>query len=105
MTVKDITDAEFDTSIQSDTLTLVDFWAPWCGPCKNLAPIFEEASQELSDTASFLKINIDDHQEAAGKLGVRSIPMLALFKNGEMVSSKSGMLSKNDLTEWVRSFK
>lgn len=96
--MREITDKEFYELLKKDSVTLVDFWAPWCGPCKMLAPVLEELSSELSNI-EFTKINVDEHQEAAGEYGIMSIPTLLVLKNGEILEELSGFRSKDDLKE------
>ena len=81
----------------SDVPVLVDFWAPWCGPCKMIGPIVEELAAEFGDKAKFGKVNVDNAQELAGKFGIRGIPTVMLFKGGDVVSSFVGLRSKEDL--------
>lgn len=97
----ELTDATFQSKIDEDNVTVVDFWAPWCGPCRMLAPVFEEVSASFEGRATFSKINIDDNSDAASKHGVRSIPTLMIFKKGVLVDTKTGLISKEDLTSWV----
>lgn len=99
--MRELTDATFVETITNDKLTVVDFWAPWCGPCRMLGPIFEEVASALEDRATFAKINIDDHSEAASQYGVRSIPTLMIFRGGELVGTKTGVLNKDALTSWI----
>lgn len=87
----------------SKQLVLVDFWAPWCGPCKQLAPTLDELSAELKDKVVIAKVNVDDCPDIAGKYNVRGIPTLILFKNGNVVDTKVGSLSKTALTAWIDS--
>jgi thioredoxin 1 len=82
--VKHITDAEFQNTV-ANGVTLIDFWAPWCGPCKMIAPILEELAGELGDKAKIVKINVDDNPQVAGQYGIMSIPTLLLFKDGKKV--------------------
>ena len=79
----EITAQNFDETIQSSTPTLVDFWAPWCGPCKALGPTIDKLATDLGDRAQIAKVNIDDHPELAAKYGVASIPTVIVFKDGQ----------------------
>lgn len=98
-----VTDASFDADVvKSDKPVLVDFWAEWCGPCKQLSPILDEVAAELGDAVTIAKVNIDDSPETPTKLGVRGIPTLMVFKNGEMVDAKVGGMPKGELTAWVK---
>ncbi len=81
----------------SDVPVLVDFWAPWCGPCKMIGPIVEELSSEYEGKAKFGKINVDDNQELAGQFGIRGIPTVMIFKGGQVAASFVGLRSKEDL--------
>lgn len=98
----EMTDDQFDAAVlQSDKPVLVDFWAPWCGPCKAIAPILEEVAGEYSDRISVAKLNVDDNQETPAKFGVRGIPTLILFKSGNVEGTHVGALSKADLTAFL----
>jgi len=97
-----INDADFETAVvQSDIPVLVDFWAPWCGPCKMIAPILDEIAPEFEGKAKIVKINVDDNQLVAGQFGIRSIPTLLLFKNGQLVATQVGALPKNQLAAFI----
>jgi len=102
MATKTVTDQSFhDDVIAADGPVVVDFWAEWCGPCKMIGPALEEISDELSDKVTIVKLNIDENAEAAGKYGVRSIPTLILFKNGEAASTQVGAAPKSRLKGWI----
>lgn len=100
-----VTDASFDNEIlQSDIPTLLDFWAEWCGPCKMIAPLLDEISQEYVGKVKVCKIDVDSNPETAAKYNVRGIPTLLAFKNGNIEATKVGALSKMQLVEFVDSF-
>ena len=99
---KDVSDSSFDQDvINASGAVLVDFWAEWCGPCKQIAPALEEISAEMGDKLTIAKVNIDDNPETPGKYGVRGIPTLILFKDGEVADTKVGALPKSQLQAWV----
>ena len=101
---KQVTDDSFELDVlQADGPVLVDFWAEWCGPCKQIAPSLDEISEELGGKMSLAKVNIDENPETPSKYGVRGIPTLMLFKGGEVASTKVGALPKSKLKEWVES--
>jgi thioredoxin 1 len=91
-------DATFDQEVvRSDVPVIVDFWAPWCGPCRMVAPILESLATQYKGRAKIVKINVDEHQSVAAKLGVRSIPTLALYHNGTLVETAVGLKTKEVL--------
>jgi len=98
--VAHITDAEFQGTV-AEGITLVDFWAPWCGPCRMIAPILDELAGELKDKARIVKINVDENPLVAGQFGVMSIPTLLLFKNGKKVDQKVGGQAKPQLKAFI----
>ena len=102
--IKNLSLDDFDNEISSSNIpVLVDFWAEWCGPCKSLGPILEEISKDLKDKLQVVKVNLDENQDLAMKYSIRSIPTLLLFKEGELVDTKVGLLPKSDLVEWLDS--
>ncbi len=104
MTITHITDHTFEEDvINSDIPVLVDYWAEWCGPCKMIAPILEEIASEYQDKIKIAKINIDENQITPGKYGVRGIPTLTIFKNGNEQATKVGVLSKSQLIAFIDS--
>jgi thioredoxin 1 len=96
MSVQPITDATFQNETSAGTV-LVDFWAPWCGPCKMIAPVLDELSAEIGDKAKIVKINVDDNPESATKYNVMSIPTLLIFKDGQVVNQLVGVQPKDRL--------
>ena len=101
---KQVTDDSFELDVlKSDSPVLVDFWAEWCGPCKQIAPALDEIGEELSGQMLLAKVNIDENPETPSKYGVRGIPTLMLFKDGEVAATKVGALPKSQLKEWVES--
>lgn len=89
--------------LNSDTPVVVDFWAEWCGPCKMIAPSLEEISAEMGDKVKIAKINMDENPDLAAQFGVRSIPTLLMFKDGEPTAIKVGAAPKNTLSDWISS--
>ena len=99
-----VSDATFDEEVlQSNEPVLVDYWAEWCGPCKMIAPILEEISQEYAGRIKIAKLNIDDNQGTPPKFGIRGIPTLMLFKGGQVEATKVGALSKSQLVAFLDS--
>ncbi|TWB54570.1 thioredoxin [Nitrospirillum viridazoti] len=99
-----VTDSSFETDVkQASGPVLVDFWATWCGPCKMIAPSLESIAEELNGQLTVAKLDIDDNPLTPGKYGVRGVPTLMLFKDGEVVATKVGALPKQALTDWVKS--
>jgi thioredoxin 1 len=102
--MKTVTDSSFDADVlKAEGAILVDFWAEWCGPCKQIAPALEELSKDLGARVTVAKINIDDNPQTPGKYGVRGIPTLMIFKGGQVAATKVGALPKSKLYEWVES--
>jgi len=99
-----VTDATFEAEVtQAQLPVLVDYWAEWCGPCRMIAPILDEVAQEYAGRLVVAKVNVDENQETPQKFGVRGIPTLMLFKNGNIEATKVGALSKSQLTAFIDS--
>ena len=100
-TVQNITDTNFETEVlKSETPVLIDFWAEWCGPCKILGPVIDEVSGGY-DNVKFTKLNIDENPQTAPKYGIRGIPTIMIFKNGELVATNVGVLTKSELEKFI----
>lgn len=93
----------YDEYVSSDTLTVVDFWANWCGPCRMLAPNFEEAAEELGSTVHFAKLDVDEAEDVAVGLNVMTIPTLLFYKSGKIIKTHTGYLSKDALVDIIKS--
>ena len=98
--ILNISDAEFDATISNNQFVLVDFWAPWCGPCKMIGPVLDQISSERDDV-QIVKVNTDTDSMNAAKLGVRGIPALFMFKDGKVVGNLSGAKPKAQLSSWI----
>ncbi|MEN9775499.1 MAG: hypothetical protein RL322_2569 [Pseudomonadota bacterium] len=104
MSIKHTSDAGFEQDVlKSDLPVLVDYWAEWCGPCKMIAPILDEVSRDYNGRVLIAKLNVDENQATAARYGVRGIPTLMLFRNGAMIASSVGALSKSQLTLFLDS--
>ena len=104
MALNQTSDTAFEQDVlKSSTPVLVDFWAEWCGPCKLIAPHLEAVASELGDKLQVIKVNIDENPLTPTKYGVRGIPTLMLFKNGEVAATKVGAMPKTKLIEWIES--
>jgi thioredoxin 1 len=104
MSTKAVTDASFAADVlASDKPVLVDFWADWCGPCKMIGPALEEIADEMSDLVTIVKMDIMENTTVPGEIGVQSIPLLVLFKNGKAVAQKLGAAPKSQLKSWLES--
>ena len=97
-----VTDATFDAEVKnSDIPVVVDFWAEWCGPCKQIGPALEELSSEMDGKVKIVKVNVDENPNSPAQMGVRGIPALFIFKNGEVISNRAGAAPKAALQSWI----
>jgi thioredoxin 1 len=102
MSTSKVTDASFEADVlKSSEPVVVDFWAEWCGPCKMIGPSLEEIATEMQGKVKIVKLNVDENPGVAGKLGIRSIPTLMLFKDGKLAAQKVGAAPKGELTKWI----
>jgi len=100
--VLNVTDDSFETEVlKSDKPVLIDFWAEWCGPCKVLGPIIDDVAPEFEGKVRFTKINIDENPNTAPKYGIRGIPTIMIFKNGDLAATNVGVLTKSELTNFL----
>ena len=100
-----INDSKFEEEVlKSNGLVLVDFWAEWCGPCRQLGPILDEVSKSMGDKVKICKMNVDEAPETAAQFGIRSIPTMFLFKDGQQVDTKVGLNSQASLEQWLQKF-
>lgn len=100
--VEEVTDNSFEDSIKSGVV-LIDFWAPWCGPCRMLSPVIEELAEEMKDEIKIMKCNVDDNPDIPSKFNIMGVPTLIIFKNGEFIAQRSGMAPKKIIQDWIKS--
>jgi len=104
MSSLDISDQDFDKEVlKSDNPVIVDFWAPWCGPCKAMSPVVDEIAGEMGGKLKVVKVNIEDNPNSPTQYGVRGVPTLMVFKGGQVIDTRVGGMSKSQLSEWVES--
>ena len=102
--IKNCNENDFEKEVLKSNLpVIVDFWAEWCGPCKMLTPILEELSNEMKNEINVVKVNLDENQDLAMKYSIRSIPTLLLFKEGNLIDTKVGLVPKSEIVTWFKS--
>jgi len=100
--IKHVTDASFETDVMQSALpVLVDFWAPWCGPCQMIGPVLEELATDYQGKIQMTKVNVDENRDVAAKFGIRGIPTLMIFKAGQLSATKSGFLNQSQLAAFI----
>lgn len=99
--IQHVNDADFEELINSDQPSLIDFWAPWCGPCKAIGPVVEDLAEEYAGKINVAKMNVDDNPATPGNFGIRAIPTLILFKQGKVVDQITGAVGKNQLVDLI----
>ncbi len=100
--IANVTDLSFDSEVmKSSEPVVVDFWAEWCGPCRNIAPALDEIASDLQGKVKIARLNVDENPEVTGRYGIHSIPTLMIFKNGKSVGSKVGAETKSELSHWI----
>jgi thioredoxin 1 len=103
MSTKKITDESFENDVVNSSIpTVVDFWAEWCGPCKQIGPVLEEISEEMKDQVVIAKHNIDEEPNSPTKYGIRGIPTMLLFKDGQLKATKVGATTKSNIVSWIK---
>ena len=101
---KAVSDSTFDAEVlKASGPVVVDFWAEWCGPCRQIAPALEEIATAMGDKVKIAKMNVDENQDTPGKYGIRAIPTLLLFKDGKVVAQQTGAMPKKKLEDWIKS--
>ncbi len=102
MSVVDTTDDKFDEDVlQADGTVVVDFWAEWCGPCKQMSPHLDALAEEKKDSVKIVKVNVDENPMTSGRFGVRGMPTLMIFKEGKVAATHLGAMSKSRIEEWI----